>query len=58
MQDNYIAVGLELPQLQILEQRELADHFEVVVYNGESLRVFPIFLNQLEKSSFANLQNL
>ena len=31
MQDDCIAVALELPQLKILEQKELAGHFEVTV---------------------------
>ena len=41
MQDDYIAVGLELPQLQILEQRELADHFEVVVMYRQDAVICP-----------------
>ena len=31
MRDDCIAVALELPELKILWQRELADHFEVTV---------------------------
>ena len=31
MQDDCIAVALGLPQLKILQQKELADHFEVTV---------------------------
>ena len=37
MQDDCIAVALGLPQLRILKQKELEDHFEVtVIYRREN----------------------
>ncbi len=41
MQYDYIAVGLELPRLQILDQRELADHFGVVVMYRQDKAICP-----------------
>ena len=38
MQDDCIAVALELPQLWVVWQRELEEHFEVgVMYRGDEV---------------------
>ena len=41
MQDGCIAVALGLPQLRILWQKELEDHFEVTVIYRRSKAICP-----------------